>query len=223
MKMEICYFSAKLFASKKRYFLLNQNCLFLDNILNELTPFYKMEIPESVTKKRWHVIYTRSRAEKRVDEELTKEGIECFLPLQKKLRQWKDRKKWVEMPLIPGYCFVNISRKEYDKVLQTNNVVGYIFFEKKAAIIPDEQIQALKKMITQFDVEVNVSNSNFVKGKKIEIISGPLLGLTGELREVRGKNRFMVRIVQINTTFSVELSADKLSYVPSSQKEKRKI
>ena len=170
--------------------------------------------PESTTKKKWYVIYTRSRAEKRVFDELTIREIECFLPLQKKLRQWKDRKKWVEMPLIPGYSFVHISRKEYDKVLQTNNVVGYVFFEGKAATIPDDQIDALKKMISEFDVEVHVSNENFAKGKKIEIVSGPLLGLKGELAEVRGKNRFLVRIIQINTTFSVELTADKLSYVP---------
>jgi len=172
--------------------------------------------PVSVKQIKWHVVYTRSRAEKKVHEELTIRNIESFLPLQKKLRQWKDRKKWVEMPLLPGYCFVHISRKEYDKVLQTNNVVGYVRFDGKAAVIPDDQIYALKQMITQFDVEVDVSEKNFRKGKKIEIIAGPLMGIRGELIAQRGKNRFVVRIMQINTTFSVELSADKLSYIPFS-------
>ena len=172
---------------------------------------------ESVTQKKWHVVYTRSRAEKKVYEELTIENIESFLPLQKKLRQWKDRKKWVEMPLLPGYCFVNISRKEYDKVLQTNNVVGYIRFDGKAAVIPDEQIHALRQLISQFDVDVDVSDKNFKKGKKIEIVAGPLVGVKGELIAMRGKNRFVVRIMQIHTTFSVELSADKLSYIPSEE------
>lgn len=173
-----------------------------------------MENTKSLIEKKWHVLYTRSRAEKKVVEELTRDNIECFVPLQKKLRQWKDRKKWVEMPLIPGYCFVYINRKEYEMVLQSNLIVGYVRFEGKAAIIPDEQIYALKQMLSQFDVEVNVSNENFAKGKKIEIVSGPLIGLRGELIGSRGKNRFIVRIVQINTTFSVELTADKLSYVP---------
>lgn len=166
--------------------------------------------------KKWHVIYTRSRAEKKVYDELTRKNIECFLPLQKKLRQWKDRKKWVEMPLIPGYCFVNISRKEYDQVLQTNHVVAYIFFEGKAANIRNDQIEALKQMITQFDAEVTVTDKNFTPGEKIEIIAGPLIGLRGELTGMRGKNRFVIRIVQINTTFSVELSPDMLSYIPYS-------
>jgi transcription antitermination factor NusG len=175
-----------------------------------------MKNPESLINKKWYVIYTRSRAEKKVLDEMNFKNIECFLPLQKKLRQWKDRKKWVEMPLIPGYAFVHINRKEYDKVLQTNHVVGYVRFEGKAAIIPDEQIYALKQMITQFDVEVDVSDKNFTKGKKIEIIAGPLMGLRGELTEIRGKNRFIVRIVHIKTTFSVELSPESLSYIPFS-------
>ncbi len=166
--------------------------------------------------KMWLVVYIRSRAEKKVYEELISKNIECFLPLQKKLRQWKDRKKWVEMPLLPGYCFVHITRKEYDLVLQSRHVVGYVFFEGKAAVIPNEQITALQQMMEQFDVEVEVSSRNFAKGKKIEIISGPLMGLRGTLTGVRGKNRFLVRIVQIDTTFSVEITADQLSYIPFS-------
>jgi len=63
-----------------------------------------------INQKAWHVVYTRSRAEKKVYADLTAQGIECFLPVQKQLRQWKDRKKWVEMPLMPGYCFVYIVR-----------------------------------------------------------------------------------------------------------------
>lgn len=169
-------------------------------------------LPQTI--KKWHVIYTRSRAEKKVHQELSINNIESFLPLQKKLRQWKDRKKWVEIPLLTGYCFVNISQKEYDKVLQTNNVVGYIRFEGKAAVIPNEQIHALQQMISQFEVEVVVSDKNFRKGKKIEIVAGPLMGIRGELIAIRGKKRFLVRIVQINTTFTVELSADKISYIP---------
>ena len=62
----------------------------------------------TVKSKVWHVICIRSRAEKKVLADLTGKGITCFMPVQKKLRQWKDRKKLVEMPLLPGYCFVHI-------------------------------------------------------------------------------------------------------------------
>lgn len=169
---------------------------------------------ENKNQKHWHVIYTRSRAEKKVIEELEYKNIECFLPLQKKLRQWKDRKKWVEMPLMTGYCFVNISRKEYEEVLKTTNVVCFIRFEGKAAIVPDCQIDDLKKMLKQYDFDVTVSTETFKPGKKVEVITGPLIGLQGELIEARGKNKFTLRITQINSTFSVEIPASQLSLLP---------
>ncbi len=165
-------------------------------------------------KKSWYVVYTRSRAEKRVFEELTIKEIECFLPLQKKLHQWKDRKKWVETPLISGYCFVHISRFEYDKVLQTNNVVCYVTFQGKAAVIPDNQIETLRSLLKQYDFEVNVTNETFQKGKIVEIIEGNLIGLRGELVEARGKNKFILRMTQINNTFTVEIPASHISLVP---------
>lgn len=173
-----------------------------------------MPQPTGTTKKFWYVVYTRSRAEKKVLIELDQQGIESFVPLQKKLRQWKDRKKWVEMPLIPGYCFVHISRKEYDRVLQTNNVISFIRFEGQAAIVPDAQIAALKQMLKQFDFEITVSSENFQPGKKVEVIEGPLIGLRGELLEARGKHKFILRITQINSTFSVEIPASQLSLLP---------
>jgi transcription antitermination factor NusG len=167
--------------------------------------------------KSWHAIYTRSRAEKKVHEELTRNNIECFLPLQKKLRQWKDRKKWVEMPLMSGYCFVNISRKDYDNVLKTSNVVCYITFEGKAAVIPDNQIRALKQLLKQYDFEVTVTTENFEPGNKVEIIGGPLIGLQGELIEARGKKKFMLRFEQINSSFMVEVPADQITLLPEEQ------
>jgi len=169
----------------------------------------------SPRQKQWHVVYTRSRAEKKVSDELTFNEIECFLPIQKKLRQWKDRKKWVEVPLMSGYCFVNITRIEYDKVLQTNNVVCYVTFEGKAAVIPENQIDALKQMLKQFDFEVNVTTESFEPGKKVEVISGPMIGLRGELVEARGKNKFILRFSEINSVFSVEIPAENLSLLPS--------
>ncbi len=169
--------------------------------------------------KEWYVIYTRSRAEKKVYRELTGQNIECYLPLQKRLRKWKDRKKWVEMPLLPGYCFVYIDRKAYDQVLQTDNVVCYITFEGQAAQISQSQINALRQMLRQSDFEVNVSHENFEPGQRVEIIEGSLIGMQGELVKCKNKNKFILRIEQIKTVFSVEITADKITALPPKSPE----
>jgi len=164
--------------------------------------------------KRWYAIYTRSRAEKKVQDELHIKGIECYLPLQKKLRQWKDRKKWVELPIMSGYCFVNISRHDYDRVLQNNNVVSYITFEGKAAEIREDQIEAMRRMLVQNDFEVEINHETFTPGKKVEIIQGPLIGLRGELTDIRGKHKFLLKIEQIAQSLTIEIPSDHLSALP---------
>lgn len=155
--------------------------------------------------KKWHVIYTKSRSEKKVADWLIEKNIECYLPIQKRLRQWKDRKKWVDFPLISGYCFVRITNREHDLVLQTDHVVCFITFEGKPAIVRDSEIEFLKRLLEQPE-EVIVTRENYSKGQKVEILSGPLTGLHGELVEIRGKRRFLIRLDQIQTSFTIELT-----------------
>ena len=152
----------------------------------------------------WYAIRVKSRAEKKVHTELTEQGIESFLPLQKRLRIWSDRKKWVEMPLISGYVFVYISRKEYELVLRTYNVVCYVYFNGKAAVIRDHDILILKRMLGQNEMELEVTLESLKPGQMVEIISGPLCGVIGELIEFKGKNKVALRIPPLGYTVMVE-------------------
>ncbi|HKM93036.1 MAG TPA: UpxY family transcription antiterminator [Prolixibacteraceae bacterium] len=155
--------------------------------------------------KYWHAVYTKSRAEKKVKVEFDFQGIESYLPLQRKLRQWSDRKKWVEVPLISGYVFVKVNRFEYEKVLQTAGVVSYVRFEGTAAIIPDQQIESIKLLLRDSNIEVSVSHKNIHKGDKIEVIGGPLMGLNGTLITIKGKKRVAVLLDQLNISLTFEL------------------
>jgi transcription antitermination factor NusG len=152
----------------------------------------------------WHAIYVHSRAEKKVHAELNFKGIESFLPLQRKLRQWSDRKKWVEIPLISGYVFVHITRKEYDSVLQIDNVMQYVRFEGKAAIIRDQDIEVLKRMLGQSDLEVEITSEDLQPGMLVEIVAGPMMGIRGELVSFRGHNKVALRIPPLGFTVLVE-------------------
>jgi transcription antitermination factor NusG len=154
---------------------------------------------------RWYAIYVNSRAEKKVEAELTSKEVEAFLPLKKSLRKWSDRKKWVDMPLIPGYCFVKIALKNNLRVLQTNHVVGFVRFEGRPAVIQERQIDFLKRMLKQSDYTWEITHEQFVPGQKVEIVAGPFIGLEAELITVKGKKRVGVRIEQINNTLMVDI------------------
>ena len=171
------------------------------------------KIPPLTT--NWHAIYVHSRAEKKVHTELTRKGIESFLPLQRRLRQWSDRKKWVEMPLISGYVFVHITRADYDQVLQIENVMQYVRFEGKAAVIRDQDIETLKRMLGQQEVEVEITRDELLPGMLVEIITGPMMGLKGELVSFRGNNKVALRILPLGFTILVESPASNLAVVKS--------
>ncbi len=153
----------------------------------------------------WYAVYTKSRAEKKVLLEFELQGIDAYLPLQRKLRQWSDRKKWVEVPLISGYIFVHISLKEYDAVLRTPGVVTYVRFEGKAAIIPDNQIDLIKRMMRQTEIAIEISHELFNEGDPVEVIAGPLIGMQGTLVQFKGSKRVVVQVVQLNLSVLVEV------------------
>ncbi len=159
---------------------------------------------EKLLQFNWYAIYVHSRAEKKVLSELLRKEIECFLPLHRKLRQWSDRKKWVEMPLISGYVFVRITRKHYDVVLQTDNVMQYVRFEGKAAIIRDQDIEILKRMLGQGDMDVEITREELLPGMLVEIVAGPMMGIRGELINFRGNNKVALRIPPLGFTVLVE-------------------
>src|ERR1700758_1809505 len=98
--------------------------------------------------KHWHALYVSSRQEKKVQDSLLKKGIEAYTPIVKTLRQWSDRKKMVELPLIKGYVFVKHDSFEKEKVFTVNGIVNYIMFEHKAAVVRENEIQALKDIIS---------------------------------------------------------------------------
>jgi transcription antitermination factor NusG len=174
-----------------------------------------MEKVNDSSEYKWHVVYIRSRAEKKAAIELQQKNIETYLPLQRKLRQWSDRKKWVEMPLISGYLFVYISRKEYDLVLRSNYVVSYVRFEGKAAIIQDCQIESLKIMLNQEDLEITVSHETLEIGQQIEVVSGALIGLQGKLVKIKGKNKVALIIEQLGYSAMVEISTENIRIIES--------
>lgn len=159
--------------------------------------------------KSWFAIYVKSRAEKKVAVEFQKFGIDHFLPLIKELRQWSDRKKWVEVPLFRSYIFVHIEPNEYFQVLQITGAIRYITFEGKAAAIPNQQIEAIRYYLNGKDLGL-IDETAWKKGKKVEVISGSLTGLTGELVEVKGKYKVKVEIEAVGRSILIEIKKNKL-------------
>lgn len=162
--------------------------------------------------KTWFAIYTKSRNEKKVFARLIEAGIEAYLPQQKILKQWSDRKKWVEEPLFRSYLFVQISQEDYYKVLSIIGVVKYISFEGRAVIVPDQQILAIKQFLNN-EEDVLLSDESFKIGNKVEIFRGALKGLMGNLVELKGKQKVKIEIESIGQSIVLTIPKSYLQVV----------
>ncbi len=160
----------------------------------------------------WYAVYVKSRTEKKVALELTHNGIKNYLPMVKHLKQWSDRKKWVEEPLFRSYIFVHIDENQHYNVLQSMGVVKYISFDGKAVPIPQAQIEAIKYYLEESDPE-NINDSNWKLGKKVEVISGSMTGLLGNLVEVHGKHKVKVEIEAVGSSLIIYIPKNKLRVV----------
>jgi len=155
---------------------------------------------EANAQKNWLVIYTTPRAEKKVAERLIECGVDTYLPLYKTIRQWSDRKKKVELPLFSSYVFVCISKKERLKVLETDGVVRFLYFLGKPAVVREKEIDAIKLFLHETEglkIKVEV-------GQKVEIASGPMEGVYGEVIRI-GKEKILLRIEQLSMSLVAEV------------------
>lgn len=153
----------------------------------------------------WFALYTKSRNEKKVHALLQARGIESFLPVQKTLKQWSDRKKWVEEPLIRSYVFVCISEREYFDVLNTPGAVRFVFFEGKAAVIPEWQINAIKHILSSGE-DVEVTDLHLEPGDRVMITRGPFRNIQGELIRFKGQRKVVLRIDHIGHSLILDIS-----------------
>jgi transcription antitermination factor NusG len=158
---------------------------------------------------KWYAVYTRSRFEKKTARWLTEQGIEAYVPLQRVVRQWSDRRKLVLEPAIPSYVFVHIDHRLYYKVLETPGVVRYVFFDGKPAVVRDEEIDTLKRVMDS-DLEVECLPDDLQPGMQVRIIQGPLTGIEGEFVEYMGKQKVALRIEAIRQVMMVTLAPQML-------------
>jgi transcription antitermination factor NusG len=166
-----------------------------------------LEHPRSNSIRRWYALYTRSRHERTVEGQLCDKGIAHYLPLRKILRQWSDRKKWVEEPLFRCYIFIHGDESERYRALQSVGAVRIIGFGGKPAVVQDEEIERIKRILAEEpDAEACVIPE---MGSEVEIIRGPLAGISGKLVEVQNEKRLIVMVQSIRQAlrFKIE-SAD---------------
>ncbi len=152
---------------------------------------------------RWYALKTRSRHEKLVRDRLEAQSIEPLLPTVKKLSQWKDRKKEVEVPLFSGYCFARFAWPDRLAVRKTSGVVEIVGGGDRPEPIPDEEIEALKTLMAS--TLLYDAHPYLHEGMAVEVVRGPLQGVHGILLRKEKRHRLVIAVHLIQQAAAVEI------------------
>ncbi len=154
-----------------------------------------------VMKDYWLVLYTKSRNEKKVAEQLNTLGMRVYCPMVKEVHQWSDRKKIIEKPLIPSYVFIQISEQERDKVFQVSGVVRYLFWLGEPAKVRNSEIDVLKGCLNTDNHKFNVENLQV--GDRFSMPDGQFKGQEGLVSEVNhNRLQLVLKELGLKITFS---------------------
>ena len=163
---------------------------------------------------KWYVMYTTSRAEKKVAERLMEAGVQVFLPMVEVLRQWSDRKKKVQKALFNGYVFVKTDRNNLWNCLQTPGAVKFVNFSGVPATIRDEDVETIQRLVAT-GVSIETDGSEISPGEKVKVIGGSLEDMVGECIEKGNKDYFLIRIPGIYQNMLVSIPRKYLQVIES--------
>jgi transcription antitermination factor NusG len=160
--------------------------------------------------KKWYVLYSKPRCEKKIDISLINKGIESWCPLNKRESQWTDRKKIIEEPLFKSYVFVKISEDERQEVLITPGVLNFVYYLGKPAIIRDSEINNIKKYLSDESLKIEiVSGDVFKQDSKVRVSHGVFQDAEGTV--IRGGNKKVyVQIESLEQVMVVEFNSNYL-------------
>jgi len=161
---------------------------------------------------KWYPVYTHARAEKKACQALVKKGITAYLPLRKTLKQWSDRKKWVDEPFIKSYLFVHITPHEMAEVLMTKGIARFIYFSGRITPMPDRQIYNLKLLLAA-SADVEITEENLLPGELVRIKAGPLKDMEGEIVEYRNQKQLALRFDSIGCSVIIHVAASLIERV----------
>ncbi len=152
----------------------------------------------------WFVIYNKPNSEKNFAEQLQKGGFEVYLPLNKELKQWSDRKKIIQKPLISSVVFVNCSEAQLREIYPIAGFSRVLRYLGKVAIVKAQEILNLQILLQEGNLP-DFALQDISPGKAVEIAHAPFKGIIGSTQKVLNNLRIRIEIQNLGVAFSINV------------------
>ena len=161
--------------------------------------------PSLTPRPLWYAVYTRSNFEKRVAAELAAKSVEHYLPVVPQLHQWKDRRKWIDVPVFAGYVFARFcdSLQTRLQVLRTAGAVRILGQAERIEPVPEAEIESIQRLLK---ANVPCCAHPFLReGAWVQVKRGPLRGLEGLLVRLKSKTRLVLSVTLLSQSVATEI------------------
>ena len=154
--------------------------------------------------KKWFVLYTKPHQELKVVQQLEEIGISSYCPTVKLIKQYSDRKKKIQKPLMSSYVMVLIEEHKRNDVFSVFGIVRYLFWLGKPAVIAEKEITLMKNHLN--GVYSAVSMTTLTKGQLLKSAEGPLAGRSGRVIEAQ-KNKIKLQLESLGMLVTLKREA----------------
>lgn len=155
---------------------------------------------------KWLVLYTKPNTSKNLAKQLSTAGIEAYCPIKIELRQWSDRKKKVQVPVLPSMILVKSKPSKRHVVFEFNGAQRFLFWDKKPAIVSEEEVEALRESLEKPNM-VSAEIEAIKPGQKIDLSELGFKGHEGKVKYVSG-NKCWVILESLGFVVKVNLSKE---------------
>jgi transcription antitermination factor NusG len=156
----------------------------------------------SFTQPSWFAVYTHPRAERKVYNKVVQMGLQAYLPVQKVVHQWSDRKKEVEVPLFASYVFVKTTVQARFDLFFIQGLMWFVSCEGIPVAIPESEIEGVRKLLA-LGISVCPEAYRYKAGDKVKISSGQFAGVEGYVIRQDGKDRLFIQVEALKQAISV--------------------
>jgi transcription antitermination factor NusG len=165
----------------------------------------------------WFALYVRTKYERTIGQSLRDKGFETYIPCVPSERQWKDRRKTVEVSLFPNYVFCRFDLSDRFLILTTPEVYFIVGSGRQPVSIPDEQIASIERVVLHGTAVEALDAMH--EGKRVAVVSGPLTGLEGIVVKIKNADRLVVNITLLQRAVATEISRDAVQVIQESRFE----
>lgn len=163
--------------------------------------------------KRWYLVYCKRGDQKRAQQHLENQGVECFYPQIEVEKSVRGKEKRVKEPLFPSYIFVRFDYEQgpsFTTVRSTRGVVDFIKFGVRPHEVQGDLVFELKEFEKCCSNEVEDCCVEFESGQVVKIQSGQFAGVEAIFDQKDGEARSIMLVKMISQVVPISIENEAL-------------